>query len=93
MRSETTALLALADAIPNYGREALLQDVEPLISAKRFYTTADLTIRYGVTVQTLINWANAGDLVPDLKVGKGIVRYSAAAVAAFEKKHPGRTGE
>lgn len=90
MRPESVAILALADAIPNYSREHLLQDVEKLIASKRYYTCEDLAIRYDVTVQTIKNWHRDGRLVPDLRVGTGTVRYSAAAVAGFEctSNHP-----
>lgn len=93
MRGETVALLNMADAIPGYGREALLQDVELLIAQKKYFTTEELSARYGVTIQTLKNWEGDKKLVPDLRVGKGCVRYSAAAVAEFEKNHPGKKDE
>lgn len=93
MRGETVALLNMADAIPDYGREALLQDVELLIAQKKFFTTEELSARYGVTIQTLKNWEADKKLSPDLRVGKGCVRYSAAAVAEFEKNHPGQRDE
>ena len=90
MRSETVAILIMADAIENYGRETLLKDVELLIAQKKYYTCDELAARYGVTIQTLKNWENDGRLVPDLRVGKGCVRYSAAVVSEFERKHPGK---
>lgn len=90
MRPETVAILALADAWDGFGREALLKDVELLIAQKKYYTCDELAVRYGVTIQTLKNWEADGKLVPDLRVGKGCVRYSAAAIAEFEKKHPGK---
>lgn len=90
MRAETLALLNMADAIPGYGREALLQDVELLIAQKKYFTIDELATRYGVTTQTLRNWEKDEILIPDLRVGKGCVRYSAAAVAEFEKNHPGK---
>lgn len=89
MRNETVAILAMADSIDNYGRETLLKDIEPLMS-KKYYTSEELTIRYGVTGQTLRNWESSGMLVPDLRVGKGCVRYSAAVIAEFEKNNPGK---
>lgn len=89
MRNETAMILAMADTMENYGREALLKDVEPLM-AKKYYTSEELTIRYGVTGQTLRNWEASGTLVPDLRVGKGCVRYSAAVIAEFEKNNPGK---
>jgi hypothetical protein len=73
-----------------YDRDALLQDLEELISKKKYYTTEELSVRYGVTIQTLKNWEKDQILIPDLRVGKGCVRYSAAAVAEFERKHPGK---
>lgn len=85
MRSETTALLVMADSIPGYSREMLLADIEPLIAAKKFYTVKELAERYEVTVQTIKNWASDKKLVPTLKVGDGCVRYSAADLAEFEK--------
>ena len=90
MRAETIALLGMADAIPNYGRDTLLQDLEELVNIKRYYSKEELATRYGVTTQTLNNWETDGKLIPDLRVGKGCVRYSAAVIAEFEKKHPGR---
>jgi hypothetical protein len=90
MRGETVALLNMADAIPGYGRECLLADVELLIAQKKYFSCEELSLRYGVTIQTLKNWESDGKLVPDLRVGKGCVRYSAAAVAEFERKHPGK---
>jgi hypothetical protein len=90
MRAETIALLNMADAITDYSRDLFLKDVEYLIAAKKFYTGEELTIRYGVTLQTLKNWEKAGKLVPDLRVGNGCVRYSAATIADFENKHPGK---
>jgi hypothetical protein len=89
MRAETVAILAMADAMENYGRDALLKDLERLIALKRYYSCEDLSVRYGVTIQTLKNWEKDEKLVPDLRVGAGCVRYSAAVVAEFEKKHPG----
>lgn len=90
MRGETVALLSMADAIPGYGREKFLQDVEELIMQKKFFTCEELSARYGVSVQTLKNWEEAERLVPDLRVGKNCVRYSAAVVAEFEKNNPGK---
>lgn len=90
MRGETVALLNMADAIPGYSREALLQDVELLIAQKKYFTTDELAVRYGVTVQTLKNWEKDRKLVPDFRVGGGCVRYSAAVIADFENNHPGR---
>lgn len=90
MRSETTLILNIIEAIPGYGREALLQDLEPLITQKKYFATDELSIRYGVTIQTLKNWEKEQILIPDLRVGKGCVRYSAAVIAEFEKNHPGR---
>lgn len=89
MRSETTAILNMADAIPGYSRNQLLADLEPLINQQRFYSTKELTERYGVTVQTLKNWEKDGKLVPDLRVGDGCVRYSATLLAEFEDKNRG----
>lgn len=89
MRSETTAILNMADAIPGYSRNQLLADLEPLINQQRFYSTKELTERYGVTVQTLKNWEKDGKLVPDLRVGDGCVRYSATLLAEFENKNRG----
>jgi hypothetical protein len=90
MRSETHLILELADTMSGYDRDALLQDLEELISKKKYYTTEELSVRYGVTIQTLKNWEKDQILIPDLRVGKGCVRYSAAAVAEFERKHPGK---
>lgn len=90
MRAETIALLAVADSIQNFGREQFLKDLEPLIAQKRYYTCEDLAVRYGVSIQTLKNWEGDLKLVPDLRVGKGCVRYSAFVVEDFEKKHPGK---
>ena len=73
-----------------YDRDALMQDLEELISKKKYYTCDELAVRYGVTIQTLKNWENDGRLVPDLRVGKGCVRYSAAVISEFERKHPGK---
>jgi hypothetical protein len=89
MRSETTAILNLADSIPGYSHDQLLFDLEPLISAKKFYSAEELAVRYGVTEQTIRNWAKDHKLVPDLAVGKGCVRYSAAVLAEFEKNYRG----
>lgn len=90
MRSETHLILSIVDAMSGYDRDALLQDLEELISKKKYYTTEELSVRYGVTIQTLKNWEKDQILIPDLRVGKGCVRYSAAAVAEFERKHPGK---
>jgi hypothetical protein len=90
MRNETALILSIIERLPDYGREALLQDLEPLITQKKYYTTAELSTRYGVTIQTLKNWEKDQILVPDLCVGKGCVRYSAAVIAEFEKNNPGR---
>jgi hypothetical protein len=90
MRGETVALLNMADAIPGYGREAFLQDVELLIMQKKFFTCEELSSRYGVSIQTIKNWEASGQLLPDLRIGKGCVRYSAAVVAEFEKNNPGK---
>ena len=90
MRSETVGFLVMADSITGFSREQLLADLEPLIMQKKYFSTEELSARYGVTIQTLKNWENDGKLVPDLRVGKGCVRYSAAAVADFERKHPGK---
>lgn len=90
MRTETLGFLVMADSITGFSREQLLADLEPLIMQKKYYSCDELSARYGVTIQTLKNWENAGELVPDLRVGKGCVRYSAAVIAEFERKHPGR---
>ena len=90
MRHETVTILAMADAFKDYGRESLIADVEELISAKRFFTSAELAERYAVTGQTIANWEKDNILCPDLRVGKGCVRYSARVVAEFEKNHPGK---
>lgn len=90
MRPETIALLAMADAMKDYSRDQFLQDCEPLIAAKRYYTCEELAARYGVTIQTLKNWEKELRLVPDLRVGDRCVRYSAYEVDNFEKKHPGK---
>lgn len=84
MRSETTAFLLMADSITGYGREQLLSDLEPLFRAGKFYTVDELSERYGVSKQTIRNWASDKKLVPDLRVGDGCVRYSAKVVAEFE---------
>lgn len=88
MRAETVAILNMADAIPGYGREELLKDLQYLLPEKQFYSCEELAKRYGVTGQTLKNWEKDLLLIPDLRVGKGCVRYSAAIVAAFEKQNP-----
>lgn len=90
MRAETIAILNMADAMGNYGREQLLADLEKLVLDKKFYTCAELAARYGVTIQTLNNWETAGILQPDLRVGKGCVRYSSGVIAEFEKNYPGK---
>lgn len=90
MRAETSAVLLFVEALPNYCREYLLQDLEPLVSSTRYYTAEDVANRYSVTGQTIRNWEKEKILVPDLRVGKGCVRYSAAVLAEFEKKHPGK---
>ena len=90
MRVETVAILGLADAMKDYGREALLSDLESLILSKKFYTCEELSVRYGVTIQTLKNWEAAEILMPDLRVGKGCVRYSSGTIAEFEKNYPGK---
>lgn len=92
MHLATTAILSMIDGMgyQGFNRETFLQDLEELISKKKYYTTEELSIRYGVTIQTLKNWEADGKLVPDLRVGKGCVRYSAAVVAEFERKHPGK---
>ena len=90
MRAETIAILNMADAMENYGREQLLADLEKLVLDKKFYTCEELAARYGVTIQTLKNWETAGILQPDLRVGKGCVRYSSGAIAEFENNYPGK---
>lgn len=90
MLAITAAILGMADAIPGYSREDFLKDVELLIAQKKFYSCEELSERYGVTIQTLKNWEKDQILIPDLRVGKGCVRYSAAAVEKFEKAHPGK---
>lgn len=88
MQSETNIILSLADALPGYGRDRMLEDLEPLIRAKKFFTVQEVAERYGVTVQTVKNWAKE-KLVPSLRVGEGCVRYSAADLAEFENKYRG----
>jgi hypothetical protein len=90
MRSKTLLILELVDAMSDYDRDALLQDLEELLARKKYYTTEELSDRYSVTIQTLKNWEKDRKLVPDLRVGAGCVRYSAAVVAEFERKHPGK---
>jgi hypothetical protein len=90
MRSKTHLLLSIVDAMSDYDRDALLQDLEELLARKKYYTTEELSVRYSVTIQTLKNWEKDRKLVPDLRVGAGCVRYSAAVVAEFERKHPGK---
>ena len=89
MRSETTAILNMADAIPGYSRQQLLADLEPLVNRERFYTIKEVCERYEVTAQTLKNWEIAKRLIPDLRVGDGCVRYSATLLAEFENKNRG----
>ena len=88
MRAETLAILNMADAIPGYGKEELLKDLQFILPEKQYYSCEELAKRYGITIQTLKNWAKDKLLVPDFKVGSGCVRYSAAIVAAFEKQNP-----
>ena len=90
MRVETVAILHMVDTWAGYGREALLSDLESLILSKKFYTCEELSVRYGVTIQTLKNWEAAEILMPDLRVGKGCVRYSSGTIAEFEKNYPGK---
>ena len=90
MRSETVGFLVMADSITGFSREQLLSDLESLILSKKFYTCEELSVRYGVTIQTLKNWEAAEILMPDLRVGKGCVRYSSGTIAEFEKNYPGK---
>jgi DNA-binding XRE family transcriptional regulator len=90
MRTETIALLNMADSIIGYGRDVFIADIKSLYPAKDFFTADELAERYGVSRQTIQNWEADGRLVPDLRIGKGCVRYSAAVVAAFEKKSAGQ---
>lgn len=90
MRSETVAILALVDAMPNFSRADFLHDLEPLVNAGRFYTAEELAERYAVSEQTIRNWARDKKLEPTIKVGQGCLRYSAAELAEFEKNNPGK---
>lgn len=89
MRSETNIILSLADTLPGYGRDRMLEELEPLIRAKKYFTVQEIAERYCVTQQTVKNWAKGKTLVPSLRVGEGCVRYSAADLAEFEKKYRG----
>ena len=91
MRSETLAILTLADGIPNFSRQQLLKDLEQLIKQGQYYTTAEVAQRYAVTKQTILNWEKSARLVPSLRVSDGCTRYSSADLAEFEEKHyPGK---
>lgn len=89
MHAMTNIILNMAESIPDFGRDKLLADLEPLITAQKFFSAEELAVRYGVTEQTIRNWAKDKKLVPDLTVGKGCVRYSAAVLAEFENKYRG----
>lgn len=93
MRAETIALLNVADSIENYGREQFLKDCEKLIDQKRFYSCEELSERYDVSIQTLKNWEEQKKLVPDLRIGKGCVRYSAFVIEQFERNHNPEKGK
>jgi DNA-binding XRE family transcriptional regulator len=88
MNAETLAILNFVDAMGC--RSAFLRDIEPLVNENKFYSAEELAERYGVSEQTIRNWARDGKLEPDLKVGAGCLRYSSAVIADFEAKHRGK---
>ena len=86
MMAATVALLTLADAVVPGGRQALLDDLAPLVGAKKFFTTEDVAERYAVSLPTVKFWRQRGVLVPGLKIPGGTVRYTLAELLEFEKK-------
>ena len=86
MRSETVAILGMIDALPNFSRAEFFADIEHLVTPSKFYTQKEVAERYGVTVQTLINWEKQGRLSPDMRAGAGFIRYSETCLNNFEKQ-------
>lgn len=86
MRSETVAILGMIDALPNFSRSEFFADIEHLVKPAKFYTQKEVAERYGVTVQTLINWEKQGRLSPDMRAGAGFIRYSESCLNKFEQQ-------
>jgi excisionase family DNA binding protein len=91
MRPETKKFLEMADFIPGYGSSGLIADLTPMVLENRFYTTAQVAERYGVSKQTVRNWIDSGEMRVSLSMGDGgAVRISSADLAEFETNHAGK---
>ena len=84
MKAETAALLLFADATIPGGREALLEDLVPLLADRRFYSMAEVAKRYSVSERAVKGWRQEGKLIPSLKIPGGTVRFSLADLLKFE---------
>jgi excisionase family DNA binding protein len=91
MKAETVLLLKLADTMSGYSSNALIADLAPMVLENRFYTTAQVAERYGVSKQTVRNWIDSGEMRVSLSMGDGgAVRISSADLAEFETNHAGK---
>jgi predicted site-specific integrase-resolvase len=53
--------------------------------SEKFYTYKELSERWGVAVNTLMQWVMAGILVPSMRLGR-LVRFSESYILEIESK-------
>lgn len=85
MKSNTLAILTLADAVFPGGRAELLDDLMPLCRDKVYFSPEAVAKRYDVSLSCVKVWRAKGLLVPSLKIPGGSVRYTLLDLANFEQ--------
>lgn len=85
MNATTIAILSLTDTLPG-GRDAILNDLAPLLASKMYFSAEAVAIRYEVSLSCVKTWRGKGLLVPSLKIDNGTARYTLADLIDFEKK-------
>lgn len=83
MNATTVAILALADSLPG-GRNALLQDLAPLVGDKLYFSPEAVAKRYDVSLSCIKTWRAKGLLTPSMKIPGGTARYTLADLMLFE---------
>lgn len=83
MNATTVAILALADSLPG-GRNALLQDLAPLVGDKLYFSPEAVAKRYDVSLSCVKTWRAKGLLTPSMKIPGGTARYTLADLMQFE---------
>ncbi len=83
----THAILQLADSIPGYSRNKLIEDCAPLWKGNKMFTQSDVAEHLDVTIQTIKNWNAIGYLIPTLKLPGGTCRYSISDIEVFKQTY------